>query len=240
MTILKRIVSISGGADSTALAILLWQKGIEFDLLFADTGAEFPETYQTISKLAQYIGRKLYVVSGGGMFSKLVSQGYFLPSNRARWCTRELKLKPMEQFYRIKGVQVNFIGIRYEESHRLETIKSEGECKNYYPLVYWKLTKKDVMGICKKHDLLNPIYQWRSSCSCFCCFNQKKWDWKNMAKYHKELFMLAENWEEMSLFNSQNFGWNERFKLKDIRHASETQMNLFPEIEIEPCLICSI
>jgi 3'-phosphoadenosine 5'-phosphosulfate sulfotransferase (PAPS reductase)/FAD synthetase len=37
-------VSLSGGADSTALAILLKERGEEFEMVFADTGAELPET----------------------------------------------------------------------------------------------------------------------------------------------------------------------------------------------------
>ncbi len=31
-------VAVSGGADSTALALLLWERGEDFEMVFSDTG----------------------------------------------------------------------------------------------------------------------------------------------------------------------------------------------------------
>lgn len=38
----KRLIAVSGGCDSIAMALLAHERGEDFDLLFADTGAELP------------------------------------------------------------------------------------------------------------------------------------------------------------------------------------------------------
>jgi 3'-phosphoadenosine 5'-phosphosulfate sulfotransferase (PAPS reductase)/FAD synthetase len=74
----KKQVCVSGGSDSTALALLLWERGEDFEMAFADTGAELPEVYWLLPRLAQYVGKKLTVVSGGSFFQLLVQYGYML------------------------------------------------------------------------------------------------------------------------------------------------------------------
>ena len=52
---MKTFVSFSGGADSTALAL------IEPDAipLFVDTGWEFPQLLDHVNKVEKYIGKKI-------------------------------------------------------------------------------------------------------------------------------------------------------------------------------------
>ena len=109
-------ISFSGGADSTALAILLHDRGEEIELVFADTGAELPETYWIIPRVAWALNAKLTVVSGPTMFQKLAHWNFFLPGFRVRWCTSELKRKPLNDFFKIDGGTIA-IGIRAEPGH---------------------------------------------------------------------------------------------------------------------------
>lgn len=45
-------VSLSGGKDSTAMLLLMIERGMPIDMvLYADTGMEFPEMYNHIAKL---------------------------------------------------------------------------------------------------------------------------------------------------------------------------------------------
>ena len=52
----KYIVSLSGGKDSTAMLLRLIEEGYPIDLiLFCDTGLEFPQMYENLKRLEQYI-----------------------------------------------------------------------------------------------------------------------------------------------------------------------------------------
>lgn len=69
-----------------------------FELVFADTGAELPEVYWLLPRLAKTIGKTLHVVSNGSFFQHLAAYGYMLPGPRLRWCTRLLKQVPLPNF----------------------------------------------------------------------------------------------------------------------------------------------
>ena len=54
------VVSLSGGKDSTAMLLMMLEKGIPVDdILFCDTGLEFPGLYAHLEKVEQYIGRPI-------------------------------------------------------------------------------------------------------------------------------------------------------------------------------------
>lgn len=239
-----RYVSFSGGADSTALAILLHERGEDFELVFADTAAELPETYWTIPRVAQHLGHRLHVLSGPTFFERLANRDFFLPGPQVRWCTRELKEKPMIAWFTSREEPpVVSIGIRAEEAHRWEKPPANVGNKYVYdrPLVEAGMEKADVVALCKRYDLLNPCYEWRSSCSCFCCPFQRLSDWRNLAERHPDLFALAEEWERLSFESPVNapYGWiGHRKRLADIRETKESQLTMLREPVEEACSIC--
>lgn len=48
-------ISLSGGKDSTCLALLMIERGLPVDaVIWADTGMEFPEMYDHIAKVDEY------------------------------------------------------------------------------------------------------------------------------------------------------------------------------------------
>lgn len=240
-------VCVSAGADSTALALLLWERGEEFELLFSDTGAELLENYWLLPRLAQLTGKPLNVVSGGGFFRRLVSFGYFLPSPRARWCTRELKQDPLDDFHakHAQGGEV-FMGLCADEAERATRLTATKERNNSpihtrFPLIEAGLSKADCRRLCTKYGMLNPAYQWRQNVSCFCCFFQSWHDWLGLLQNHPDLYRVAEEWEEQSIRRTKTgFGWREGNTLKALRSVDEKQLRLWPEPEGEPCVICRV
>lgn len=56
----SNVVSLSGGKDSTAMLLMLLERGEDIaDIVFFDTGWEHPEMYEHLDKLENYIGRKI-------------------------------------------------------------------------------------------------------------------------------------------------------------------------------------
>jgi len=230
---MRRYVSLSGGADSTACAILWHEAGYEFELVFADTGAELPETYWMIPRIAAALGKKLHVVCGGTFYQQLVNFRFMLPSFQRRWCTRILKAAPLDKFYNADDVVA--VGLRADEPQRVE--RYQAILKPYqqeFPLHDVGMGRYGVMQLCEGYGLLNPAYKWRTNVSCFCCPFQRKRDWRNLRDHHPDLFALAEEWEQ----KSGTFGFNEKWTLTQLREADENQLSLLPECSEEACLIC--
>lgn len=49
---MKNVVQFSGGKDSTAMLLLLLERGVTVDeIIFCDTGMEFPELWQELLRL---------------------------------------------------------------------------------------------------------------------------------------------------------------------------------------------
>ena len=129
----RHIVPLSGGKDSTALAIYMIENHghLPLEFLFTDTGAELPETYAYIKRFEAIFGvevqrltaldlPELRVRSKAGKrspFDVLLDEVYsgFLPNPQARWCTRMLKIKPFEHFVGDTECY-SYIGIRADES----------------------------------------------------------------------------------------------------------------------------
>ena len=57
----RHIVNMSGGKDSTALAVYLKQKNPKqrYEFVFCDTGKELPETYDYLKKVENYLGEEI-------------------------------------------------------------------------------------------------------------------------------------------------------------------------------------
>lgn len=122
MAKVRHLLGISGGKDSAALAIYLKNKYPQLDIeyYFCDTGKELLETYQFIDNLQVFLGKeivRLRAVEGwpGDPFDYFLEiYGGFLPSKRARWCTKNLKLEPFERFVGNDPV-ISYVGIRGDE-----------------------------------------------------------------------------------------------------------------------------
>lgn len=99
---MKVIVQFSGGKDS--LASLIWavkEYGVDkCEAVFCDTGWEHNITYSYIKDICEKIGVKLVTVKStkfGGFVDMAKKKGGFPRANK-RFCTEELKVKPMVDY----------------------------------------------------------------------------------------------------------------------------------------------
>ena len=129
----RHVVPLSGGKDSTALAVYMLDAhgDLPLEFVFTDTGAELPETYSylkrfeaifsvEVNRLTALDLPELKVRSKGGRrspFDVVLNEVYsgFLPNPQARWCTRMLKIKPFEYFVG-EDEAYSYIGIRADEN----------------------------------------------------------------------------------------------------------------------------
>lgn len=192
-------VAYGGGTNSTAMLCGFADRGIKPDLiLFADTGAEHPHTYEYVNliqaKVKEWWGMEIEIVRAlfQGKFEGLEGEclrGNKLPSIaygglNARACSMKFKQEPQNR--RIKaemkkrGVTMvtKAIGFDVDESHRVKP-SPVGWHRNWYPLVEWMWQREHCMKAICKHGLPQP-----GKSACFFCtasrpseiFNMKKSD----------------------------------------------------------------
>ena len=101
MTKTKHILGLSGGKDSAALAVHMNNRHPDIDVesFFTDTGYELQETYDFLDKLKTRLDKPIHYIHPANSFDYYMKKyNNFLPSQMARWCTIEMKLKSMEKW----------------------------------------------------------------------------------------------------------------------------------------------
>jgi phosphoadenosine phosphosulfate reductase len=115
-------VSYSGGKDSLA-TLLVVQKALgPVPLLFADTGLEFPETYENVDAVANRYGLEVLRICDDETFWKTFEVNG-PPAVDNRWCCKVCKLHPVGRLIDENwGECLSFIGQRkYESVKRMQS-----------------------------------------------------------------------------------------------------------------------
>ena len=115
---LKVSVSYSGGKDSLAVLQLVSESLDDYEIMFADTGLEFPETVENVKQVVEHYGKKLRTSSAGDAFWNSISI-FGPPTMDTRWCCKICKLGPITRLIdeNYEGGCLSFIGQRQYESH---------------------------------------------------------------------------------------------------------------------------
>ncbi len=115
---LKASVSYSGGKDSLAVLQLVSESLDDYEIMFADTGLEFPETVENVKQVVEHYGKKLRTSSAGDAFWNSISI-FGPPTMDTRWCCKICKLGPITRLIdeNYEGGCLSFIGQRQYESH---------------------------------------------------------------------------------------------------------------------------
>ena len=144
----RHILGLSGGKDSAALAIYLKDHGRDdrIEYFFCDTGAELREVYEYLDRLEDYLGRPIERLSSGRDFDHHLKRfNGFLPAPHARWCTRVMKLEPLEAYVGDDPC-ISYIGIRADE-HRGGYISHKPNIRAVYPFIEDGIVRADVFRI---------------------------------------------------------------------------------------------
>ena len=189
----KQIVSLSGGKDSTAMLLMMLEKGEQIDdIVFFDWGMEFPQMYEHLEKLEGYIGQKITRLYPKHSFefylldwlkvkgTRKGEHGYGWPHFRRRWCTR-VKYDAVKAYI---AKATNCLGLSYEERHTRATYKNGFR----YPLLEWGVAEKVARDYCYSKGFdWSGLYQIFSRVSCWHCPFQSR----------KELTALRDNFPDL-------------------------------------------
>lgn len=188
----RHICGISGGKDSSAMAIYMRDKVPDMEYFFCDTGAELPETYEFLDKLEIVLGKKIERLNAKKGFDHWfeVYRGT-LPSPQMRWCTTKMKIEPIENWVGNEEV-VSYIAIRADEASRKGYVSSKKNIHARFPFIEAGIDHDGVMRILDNAGVgLPEYYEWRTRSGCYFCFFQRKAEWIGLAERHPDLWEKA-------------------------------------------------
>ena len=133
------------------------------EYLLCDTGAELPETYEYLTRLQVILGQANRTPECDSRFDHWfeVFRGA-LPSPQMRWCTKNMKIKPIEEW--IGNVPaVSYVAIRADESNRKGYISTKSNIQTRFPFVEDRIDRDGVMRILEDAGIgLPKYYEWRT------------------------------------------------------------------------------
>ena len=232
----RTVLGMSGGKDSSALAIFMKEKEPDLDIeyFFTDTGKELPEVYEFLDKIQASYGIKVnYLAPDTGnsndspfdYYHKI--NNYFLPSARARWCTVNLKLRPFEKWIKPTldqgGSITSLVAIRADENR--EGYRPTNEKVNVrFPFIEYGIDKQGVRNILERAGLGMPsYYKWRSRSGCTFCFYQQKIEWVNLMEKYPEKFDEAKSYEKLARDHDSPFTWVEGEPLENLEKPERVE-----------------
>lgn len=223
----RHILGLSGGKDSTALAIYMRDKVPDMEYIFCDTYCELEETYEYLDKVESFLGKKIIRLTPEKTFKQYLEvYSNYLPSVQARWCTQKMKIFPYEDYVGDDYVY-SYIGIRADEN-RDGYISDKTNITPVYPFKEDGLVLADVNKILDDSGMgLPDYYEWRSRSGCYFCFFQRPIEWVGLLERHPELFAKAEAMEKVHPETGTMFTWVEGRPLDYIRKNKESIKSKF-------------
>jgi hypothetical protein len=213
---IRHILSLSGGKDSSALALYMRDCVPDMEYIFHDTEKELPETHEYLARLEALLGKPIVKTKPEYSFDAwLKVYGGMIPSAHRRWCTRMLKLKPFEAYVG-DAIVYNYIGIRADE-HRTGYISHKPNIVPVYPFQEDGLVLADIVRILEESGLGLPTFtEWgRTRSGCFFCFYQQKIEWVRLREKYPDRYKEAKEYEYVSS-SGEAFYWNGNESLEEL------------------------
>lgn len=238
---MKRISSISGGQDSTAMTVMLLERGVKLDyIIFCDTGNEFKRMYEYLNRLDLYLKRKfnigITILKGKHTLKSLVQTPFTrgkrkgqirgLPySSSMSFCTRDLKKNISDRFCKsLKDDCVMYLGYVFREKNRVHD-NDKKYITNYFPLIRWKWNEPEVSTFLKSRTLYNSLYDHYTRTGCKFCPKQSLASWYALFVHHPKDFQEAKEWEaEAKKTNAHIIHFRSDYSLQQLEIRFEKQL----------------
>lgn len=188
---MSHIVALSGGKDSTAMALALAEmEPRDYTYICTPTGDELPEMLDHWLNLGRLLGKPILPVTNGRSLAGIIQAENILPNWRMRWCTRRLKIEPFERYIMHHLPCTVYVGIRADEVRDGADYDMSLLVNYDFALSRWGWGIGDVRGYLKRRGVEIP-----ERTDCANCFFQTLYEWWRLWRYHPDKFAEGEQWE---------------------------------------------
>lgn len=172
---MKHVVGLSGGKDSTALALRLAEvEPRDYEYICNETGNELPEMKAHWDRLEEMLGKPIIRVRYKHDLEDTIRQMKMLPSVFARWCTRVLKIEPtIEYMNALPEGSTLYVGLRADEEARRGLYGEDITIR--FPMREWGWKEEDVWAYLDKRGVCIPA---RTDCAW--CPYQRLGEWRDL------------------------------------------------------------
>ena len=216
MSKVKYIASCSGGKDSVATILLAKEfrepldEIVYCEVMFdRNTSGEVPEhrdfiyhqlkpfcentmgcrftVLRSVKTYDEVFHRKVVRGPSAGM-----ARGFVLPGKC--FVNRDCKIPTIEKYTAsFSADTVSYIGIASDEPKRLARLNA---LRQISLLEKYGCTESDAIKLCRKYDLLSPIYRFTRRNGCWFCLNMRQSEQKHLVLNHPELLDKLIEWEK--------------------------------------------
>lgn len=187
----KHVVGLSGGKDSTAMALRLMEIAPrEYEFICNETGDELPEMHDHWRRLEDMLKSPIIRVRHHRGLDEEIRHQKMLPSVFARWCTRILKIEPTIAYMEsLPTGSTLYVGLRADEEMRRGIYGEDILCK--FPMREWGWDEQAVWSYLDSRGVCIPA---RTDCAK--CPYQRLGEWRDLYTKHPQIFIEAINLEK--------------------------------------------
>ena len=225
----KHVVACSGGKDSVAtiLAALKYNEPLDevtwVEVMFdKETSGEVPEhrefVLNSLKPFCEKNGIKFTVLHSPKTYDDVFHQTFRRGKHTGKkygfarglgcFVNKECKLKAFREYERQQKSNVVFyIGIAADEPKRLERLNHKTEVSL---LAKYGIEEKDALKLCKKYNLLSPVYEISRRNGCWFCPYAKNEEILNLLKSNGNMFDKLIEWEKEENLSCYHMNFTEK------------------------------
>lgn len=168
------IVALSGGKDSTAMALRLAEaEPRQYTYVCTPTGDEPKDLFAHFDRLEVLLGKPITRLQHPLGLRGIIRQQKCLPNHQRRFCTRLLKAEPYVDWLEQLTPCVAYIGLRADEEDRMGFRRlGLPDVEIDYPLRRWQWGLREVYGYLANREITIP-----RRTDCRRCFHQRLIEW---------------------------------------------------------------